>query len=247
MIKPVLITLATMIASAGAYALDTTQQKQVQNVIQLFKKNDVAAITKQVQYPLKRDYPIPDIKNPADLQKRFDQIFDAPLKKQIAQSQLKDWSEVGSEGVMLSQGEIWLDEGKIIAVNHSGKKEQEYLQQIIQKQKNTLHSSVKNFTQPIVDFKTSKYRIRVDELANGQLRYASWGVNQAISEQPQLVLKGKLVSDGGSFGDANYVFKNGQYTYTVNRNTIGESDADILFMVEKNDVVVIDSEGTLVY
>ncbi|WP_051230587.1 hypothetical protein [Epilithonimonas caeni] len=59
--------------------LDKTKTDNIQKVIGLFQAKNIDGISKIVNYPLSREYPIPNVKNGADLKKRFNQIFDEKI------------------------------------------------------------------------------------------------------------------------------------------------------------------------
>lgn len=241
MLKKITIAILAL-SSASAFALDAQQQKEVKNIIQLFKNKDIQGIIHHVQYPLNREAGIPSIKNAKEMQQRFEQVFDPTFQKKIASSTLTQWSEVGSEGVMFEDGQVWLNEDKISAVNYSSTAEQAYRTSLIKAQKNNLHESVKNFINPVLMFETATFTIRVDEITQDQYRYASWKKGQPLSSKPELVLTKGTVSSMGS--DAIYSFNSGPYRYEVATNLYGgESNADVLLLVEKNNTEVLSQEG----
>lgn len=99
--------------------LDKTKTENIQKVIKLFQTKNIDGITKIVTYPLRREYPIPDVKNEADFKKRFNQIFDAKIINKISNSKIEQWSEVGWRGIMLDNGYLWIDtDGRITALNY---------------------------------------------------------------------------------------------------------------------------------
>ena len=76
---------------------------------------------------------------------------------------------------VLIDGEIWLaDDGKIRTVNYFYAEEQKALDDAIKKDKLKLQPSMRRFTKPVLYWVTKSYRIRIDELADGNFRYASW-------------------------------------------------------------------------
>ncbi len=206
--------------SSFAESLNATEQKEIQNIINLFKKNDQNAITNSIRYPLMREEPIPSIDNKMQMQQRYNQVFDPKLVKNIANSKLSQWQSVGWRGIMLDSGTIWVSDRKITAVNYSSDAEQRYKNQIIAKQKNNLHASLKTFKAPELQFKTSKFQIRIDQMNNGKYRYASWGRNQAQSQKPDLILNNGLVVMDGSGGNHHFIFKSGAYQYIVYRTIL---------------------------
>lgn len=95
----------------------------VQNFIHTIESGDPQAISELVHYPLRRGASTPAIGDKAEFIARFDEIFDENILKIITNSNpATDWSEVGWQGIMLLDGEIWLDyDGKLIAVNYASK------------------------------------------------------------------------------------------------------------------------------
>lgn len=244
--KLFLTTLLLITSSTFAADLNVTQQKQVQHIIDLFKKHNINLITQNISYPLNREEPIPSIDSPKEMKARFNQIFDSKLSQQIANSKPSQWSDVGWRGIMLDNGTIWLDNGKITAINYSSTAEQSYKNQLISTQKHTLYSSLKKFKAPIFQFKTAKFQVRIDEISQGKYRYASWAVNQSQSSKPDLILNNGTVTMDGSGGNHFYTFKSGAFQYIVYRNIMGSSDtADVELTVTKNGKQVLNQRGRL--
>ena len=245
--KKIILSLL-LLSNHAAFAdnLNATEQKEIQGIINLFKKNDQNAIANSIRYPLIREEPIPSIDNKAQMKQRFNQVFDQKLMKNIANSKLSQWQSVGWRGIMLDSGTIWVSDKQITAVNYSSDAEQRYKNQIIAKQKNNLHASLKTFKAPELQFKTAKFQVRIDQMNNGKYRYASWGRNQAQIQKPDLILKnGQIVMDG-SGGNHNFIFKSGAYQYIVYRNILGTNETpDVTLEVSKNGKTVLSQAGTL--
>lgn len=197
----------------------------VQGLIDAAKANDPEAITKRVDYPLGREYPIPAIQNTQEMVARFNQVFDSQLLEHIANSKVDaDWQIMGWRGIMLGSGEVWLDfDGKIIAINYQTPAEAKLKAELIAKQKTGLHASVSEFVSPELTWETAKFTIRVDNMGNDQYRYAAWAKGKPLSEKPDLVLnKGKLVFDG-SGGNHSFQFRSGPYLYHCYVTVLGTS------------------------
>ena len=80
--------------------------ESINNVIELFKSNNVDKIADIISFPLDRQYPIPSIKNKNEFTKRFSEVFDKILIDKIANSKIEQWSEVGWRGIMLDDGVV---------------------------------------------------------------------------------------------------------------------------------------------
>jgi hypothetical protein len=224
--KPLLAVLLLLyIGSAYSQTLDKKYLPVVTGFITAVKSGSIEKLSTKISFPLKRAYPIPPIKNKQEFAKRYREVFDDELTKKIINSKaLTDWSDVGWRGIMLLNGELWLDtDGKLIAVNHQSKLETKEQAKLINTDKGKLHPSISNFKQPVSVFETAQYRVRIDDLGNNNYRYASWPIKSKMSDKPSLVLtKGKWIPDG-SGGNHNYQFKSGDYTYTCFITVMGEA------------------------
>lgn len=248
------------LCSLNSYANDLTSEQKavVQKFIQHFKNNDVNAIAQMVDYPLKREAPLPAIKNAQEMKQRYAQVFDAKLAQSIAHSNVDDWEKYGWRGISLSnettQNDVWLRDKtnestgtnlKIIAVNHTNAAEEKWRKQLLQQQKSKLHPSLQQFQEPIYVFKTKNHLVRVDQLDADTYRYASWKNNQNQARKPDLILKSTDFEVQGSAHNEIVRFKSGPYTYEVYRNRMGASSADMFLTVFKNDKEVLNEEGML--
>lgn len=245
--KNLLILISALTAtSAFADNLNANELKDVQSVIKLFKNKNITAISNNITYPLHREEPIPSIANATQMKQRFNQVFDTQLIQEIANSKPSQWESMGWRGVMLNGGTIWLDGHKIKAINYSSDAEQKYKAQLISQQKNQLHSSVKNFKTPELQFKTAKFQVRIDAMPNGKYRYASWGTKQSQAAKPDLILNQGRVEMDGSGGDHHYIFNIGTYQYVVYRNVLGSNEtADVTLEVTQKGKKILSQAGTL--
>lgn len=216
---PVILVLLSF---SNTYALDQKNYALVKNVLDTFKGNNINAIAKLISYPLEREAPLPDINNEREFIQRFNDVFDQNLLQSIARSDIqKDWDEVGWRGIMLGSGDVWLNhDGKISAINYQSNREQMVSNQLRAKGRRALHRSVSQYAKSILEWKTERFHIRVDEVGNGQLRYVAWPNGKRTSEAPDIVLlNGKSVIDG-SGRNHRYEFSNGNFSYHLNMNVV---------------------------
>jgi len=215
------------LSCANVSALEPKNERLVKKVLQAFKGKNINAIAALVAYPLEREAPLPAIKNQKEFIQRFNDVFDQHLLGSIVRSNIqKDWDEVGWRGIMLGDGDVWINyDGQISAINYQSPSELMVSNRLRAKGRRALHRSVSQYAKSVLDWQTKRFHIRVDELKNGQLRYTSWSKNKRVSEQPDLVLhNGKLKVDG-SGRNQSYVFYNKNYKYQLKVNTIGSSSA----------------------
>lgn len=229
--------------------LEPEEMDSIKKLIELFKKVDIEGISNKISYPLDRDYPIPSIRNKEEFIKRFHEVFDQKLIDNIAQSDLSQWTEVGWRGIMLDNGVVWMSfqPGFISAINYQSKREKNIQAELIRKDKEQLHATLRNFKSPVYKIQTEKFLIRIDELSENSYRYVSWKAAADEAILPDLVLKNGLCEMQGSGGNHEFTFVNGIYTYKVRRNILGERDSpDVTIQVEKRGEIIFIAPGSLI-
>lgn len=160
----VLALLASQALMGRQPETNTIQADRIAALLKVISSRDRSLIANEISYPLGRDYPLQPIQSKADFLKRFDEVFDASFFRELAGSNPKqDWEEMGWRGIMFKNGSLWLDfDYKIIAVNHETLLTKRLLASAIQKQKDHLPALLRDFDQPILEWRTPKYLIRVD-------------------------------------------------------------------------------------
>ncbi|WET00657.1 hypothetical protein [Flavobacterium sp. YJ01] len=212
---------------ANAQDLKPEYQKIISKFILEVKSGNKTAVSSRVQFPLKRDSPIPPVKNKADFIKRYNQIFDVVLIEKIAKSNpAKDWSEMGWRGIMLNQGDLWIDtDGKITAINYQSKAEEKLKNSLIANQKKNVNASISKFKEPVAILETSKFRIRIDDLGNNKFRYASWSIKNKMTDKPDLIIENGVFVADGTGGNHYYEFKKGDFKYECYIIVLGEKNS----------------------
>lgn len=221
----------------------------IKTVISLFKDKDFIGISNKISFPLCRQYPIPPINDKAEFKKRFTEVFDKILIDKIANSKINQWSEVGWRGIMLDNGVLWManSDGIITTINYQSDFEKNLRKELITKDKESLHASLKNFQNPIYKIKTNKYLIRIDKLADAKYRYSSWKIDDKESSKPEMVLNNGQWEYLGTGGNHVITFVSGIYTYKVYRNIMGEDNSpDITLEIEKNGETILTTDGKLI-
>lgn len=224
-------------------------QKSIQNFIKVIKKQDYKKLSELIVFPLKRENPLPDVGNKAAFLERYEDIFDEQLRQEIIQSDPnKDWSVVGSRGIMLNSGTLWLNpSGKLIAVNYQSEAEKEQKEALLAMGKQDLHASLQDFEKPVLVLETEEFRVRIDDLGNRNYRYAAWKVHTQMTSEPDLIItNGKYIPEG-SGGNHRYVFPNGQYRYECFIIVLGANDSPpaILSVYQKGEPILEQNAVTL--
>lgn len=107
------------------------------------------------------------------------------------------------------------------------------------------HKSVQNYKSYALHFKTKGFRIHIDNMPDGTVRYASWKASQSPSEEPRIVIKNGCWSEYRN----SYVFESGDYTYYVSYSSInnryaGHREFENLFIdIYQGEKLVFHQEG----
>lgn len=225
--------------------VQSDKQAQVASLIQLLRDNDRQAMAQRVDYPLTRARPIPPVIDERDFIERFDDIFDPDFVALIVSSDPDtDWVKVGERGIMLDRGVMWLDtRGNILAVLHQSSSEQTQKAELISAQKAGLYKSLSRFEAPMLAWETEHFRVRIDDLGQGNYRYAAWPVERSFDQKPALVLTHGDITYEGSGGNHHYTFENGPYRYVCDVVVIGHSDSPPGWLrVYKGDTLLLEED-----
>jgi len=179
-----------------------------------------------ISYPLQRRVPLSRIDNPKQFLEAYDEIVDEEIMTAIATSKVTtDWAEMGWRGIMFQNGSLWLDEkGKITAVNYQTEKGVRRRAELIESDRQKLHDNLRNFVEPVLEWETANYRIRIDRIDENRFRYAVWPVQKKTTEKPDLILNNGTVTFEGSGGNHHYDFKSGAVLYQCFVWVIGADD-----------------------
>lgn len=243
------LLLAVLFISNIGFVYSQTLDKKylpvVTDFITSIKNGKIEKLSNNIRYPLNRAYPIPPIKNKQEFVKRYKEVFDDELTKKIINSNtLTDWDFMGWRGIMLLNGELWLNDsdGKLLSVNHRSKFETLEQSRLIALEKTGLHPSIKKFDKPILIFQTAQYRVRIDDLGNRNYRYASWPLKSKMSDKPSIVLSGGQYDPDGSGGSGNFNFKSGIYLYTCFISARGDNNALGYLIIKKDSKKILSQE-----
>ena len=246
-----IVTSLLIFRFTGIFGQELKKEYQgfVTNFIDCIKKDQKEKVADMISYPFEREYPIPSIKNKQEFLNRYNEIFDDSLKQMIIKSNpATDWSDVGWRGIMLYQGDVWLDlDGRLIGVNYQSKSERTLKEKLIKNDKENIHSSLSQFEKPLYVLETSKFRIRIDDLGNNNYKYASWSINKSMADKPDLVLiNGEFVAEG-SGGNHSYIFKNADYIYECSIIVLGEENSPpAMLTIYKGDKEVLSQRATII-
>ncbi|MFN5704569.1 MAG: hypothetical protein ACK45U_01815 [bacterium] len=148
---------------------------------------------------------------------------------------------------MLHNGVLWIeDNGGLKAVNYQSAFETNLRTSLIEKDRSTLHPTMREYLEPRCIVETEVYRIRVDELKDGTYRYSSWKKNSDVGSIPDLQLtEGTLVFEG-SGGNHRYIFTTEDFRYEIEILLIGfDYDSPVRLLIFKADKEILNQPGKL--
>ena len=243
--------LLLSLSASQAFAVEGKDVAKVQNVIEAFKSRNTASIARMVSYPLFAKSNRPAINNEYEFVSRFDEVFDQNLLKSIVTSDArKDWNAVGWRGIMLFDGDLWLDhDGNILSVkqastyvnNNANQNKQQTKPLVMARGRSALHRSVSNYAQSVLEWKTNRYHVRVDDVGNGRLRYAAWPVNSGTAVKPDIVLSNGRLEVDKTGRNHRYVFINGNFSYYLNVNAKSDRSLGLLEVYKGNKRYLSDN------
>ncbi len=190
--------------------LSVAERQSVEAFIAHLKNNEVTALAEKVAYPLVVGKM--KINDKQSFIKQFANIFNDTFKQQLIQSNMnRDWSSSGWQGISFRDGDVWLDtDGSLMIINDKDTKRLQPTRQ----DKEKLHASIAQFNNHQLVAVTKKFKVRIDEVAKDNYRYAAWLAQQSMQEQPDIIINnGKMYLDGAR--NTHYEFHKGNYTYEV--------------------------------
>lgn len=243
-----ILLLTLPFLSAFSQVQNTDNQKVITDFINSVRQHNKEELSGKIIYPLKRTYPLPPIKNKQEFLNRYNEVFDDSLFNMIVTSKPdKDWTKMGWRGLMLRNGQLWLDEnGRLIAVNYQSATESKKRVARIDKQRSYIHPSLQGFERPVCFLKTQKFKIRIDDMGNGNYRYASWPLQSKQSDKPDLIIENGEFIHEGTGGNHRYKFKNDGYVYSCDVNVLRKKDMPpATLTIYKGDKAVLSQSATI--
>lgn len=229
--------------------VEPTYVQHVENFLLQIQKGQPKAIAALARYPFPRDTPMKDLESEQEFISNYDFIFDDQIIQELINSDPKaDWGQVGAKGIMYKYGAVWLTtEGQLLGVNYEPAALKQRKLDLVSADKKELHESLSEYEKPKILIETEKYIVRIDELATGDLRYASWKIPSTMTDAPELVLLNGEYEYQGSGGDVHYIFKNGVYKYVVATNYLGPNNSpDAYLWVYNKEKKILDHGAKII-
>lgn len=192
------------------------------------REGDKTRLAEIIDFPLRRRYPLPYLSR-SEFIARYDEIFDDELTKIIVSSNENDCGRIGWRGLQLHRGLVWFhEEGHVRSLNYESEFEKGERIRLIDLERSELHESLRKYHEPVLEWKTCTYRIRIDSKVNDdyslRYRYASWKVDRFHDSKPDIIIDNGSRTWDGSGGNHYYEFRNGDYEYILYVGLIGKED-----------------------
>ena len=229
-----------ILSNLNSQELSTNENKGIKRFIELVKKQNIPILANHVSYPLTRKYPIEPIRNKKEFIERYHHIFDQELIRKIVQSNMNnDWSKAGWRGIMLNQGDLWINKnGHLIAVNHFSNYEKKLTLKLIELDKKSLYKTLLDYEKLILKGLTKKERFRIDLLKDQKYRYASWKINKTMKGKPDLIIENGLLIIEGSISNEIYEFKNNDYKYIISDEEVRGKNSKVMTIYKMDSEVL---------
>ena len=227
-----LLLLGTVSVAAQVESCVRQEQGDVSVVnrfIALVRDGDRQRLAEQISFPLRRKHPLPDISRDQFID-RHEQIVDDEFVRLVVSSTNDDCGRVGSRGLQLHNGLVWFSEdGWISSINYESEFEERERRRLIELERLELHDSLRSYREPVLEWETCTYRVRVDRV-DGGYRYAAWSVDQSHDREPDIIIEHGTHNMEGTLGDHGYFFSNGQYKYILfvdTTSTVSAGDLEV--------------------
>lgn len=249
-----LLSILLFIIFPNLVKSQSIKESVIHPFINAVKENNPEKIADLFVYPISRPSPIPDIRNKEEFLEKYEIRIDEELKQRIINPD--NWDVMGSRGIMLDNGSVWLDnDGYILTKLYMPtSKEKENIKKLIQNDKDNLYPPLKNFEHNTLFFKIEKGIGRIDLLPHttkniieeDKYQYAFWSNGKEMSDEPDVILKNGFMTVEGNPGsertgrNERYIFKSGTYTYSFNLNNIARNDMNYreLNIYKNNELIV---------
>ena len=201
-----------------ARELTKSEKTAIANLKDDVRNGRVDSVAEQVEYPQCRSaFPEYIISTKDEFKNNYDLVFD---EQQIDTFLSSDWRY--HYGLLINDAGFTghLDDDGVLVLDHIPLSDSEWAHvgDMVQKNRETLHPSVRDFQQPVLLMTAGKYLVRIDAMREGKFRYACWDKGTDQSIKPALVLY-----DGELFSTpyyTSYTFENAGYEYYIQEGAI---------------------------
>lgn len=210
--------------------LNEYQLRAVREFQEDVRSGDRERIAAHFSFPFELGYPLPEIRDRDDFLARYDLLFDKDIEEEIAST--RAWDEIGWRGIACNNGwMLWGDtyENKFIVSSFNTHTDayMKALQEEVDRQRERVHPSLRDYDRPLVVARTDTLIFRVDRMRQGGLRLAFWKDGKSMTDRPDYVNNDGFRSQEGSLGYPDWLFVSGKDTVNVG---FMSTDKDYFFL-----------------
>ena len=162
------------------------------NIIAITKSiadGDAKKLASLTLFPIGRRYPLRDIKDRADMVRRFNSVFDTGFRQKMKSAKPSDWHSYGWRGYCYGDSsELWVYDSLTI-VNYYSQQEKKLYGELVKKEMGSLHESLRGKGWlPFCCFKdlTDGSIVRVDIRERKELKEENFHKDGVALAYPQL-------------------------------------------------------------
>lgn len=185
--------------------------EHLQEIINSIVKGNKKKLASLCLYPIRRSYPLHDIKNAKEMERYFHTIFDKHFRKWLKDRGIEGWGYNGRQRPGFTcHGEMWVY-GLIYDVRYSSAKEQKNRQKLMKQELNSLHKSLRGEGwYPYFCYKdiNDGSVMRIDRNDYYGLRFAKYKKGRKSSDLPDKIMYGTEYV--GTAGPRDFEFDNAQ-------------------------------------
>lgn len=206
--------------------LSKLQQENLDRIVDMLKNGQVKSLSQWVNYPLRRDNPIPDISNAQEFTLYYPILFDPVFREKLSATTFTTENTISRSGMLgLFNGDLWMDyDGRIVSVNYSSEAEKKLHKMLEAEEAKKLHKSVRDYDSNIMNCRCGNDLVRLDYMDDGEVRFALWWNGAEMSTEPGVLVKGGVTEAHGSMGGVVYKFSGGEYDYWMDKVNMAESE-----------------------
>ena len=197
----------------------------VQKFKDILKTNNPQLIAQNVEYPFSLGQGLPSVQNEQEFVEKYNIILPEYLRKYFIDAPMEQWgSGENLGGICLNDcPDAHLnDDGKIIWIKDSEELKQ-YRKDYIEKEKQIIHPSLKNYNYNIYTLETKDWLIRIDDMEGLYkqviidkdykeiYRFAAWRIGKTISDKPDIVINHGTKNEPFRWEGHKYTFISSEY------------------------------------
>ena len=161
----------------------------IEAIMKSIANGDAEKLASLTIFPIERKYPLHNIKDYADMVRRFNSVFDAGFRQKMKSAKPSDWHSYGWRGYCYGDSsELWVYDSLTI-INYYSPQEKRLYGQLVKEEMNNLHVSLKgNGWFPYSCYKdiTDGSVIRIDIRSRKEKKEENFHKDEVALQYPQL-------------------------------------------------------------